>query len=113
MTLHTLIDEVTKELNLTPEQQFQLTAKIKRYVHNEKLGLCQRLFRYSNFRRIGKGRRQKNKVKLSGLRFMQSFLQDKIDTHKQYIAATDEEIVTWDIGSHRYVQKKEMSDEAK
>jgi len=34
--MHELIAELTKMLNLTPEQQFRVSAMIKREIHSEK-----------------------------------------------------------------------------
>jgi len=89
-TIHDLVDNLTEELNLTPEQQFRVTAKIKRFVHYEKLDVYSRL-----------------KLYLDDLSdYWKNFLDLKIKTHSDLAHAPDEEVVTWSVGTHKYSQKK-------
>lgn len=95
MTLHLLIDDLTKELNLTPEQQFRLTAKIKRLIHHEKADVYQRIALYSE----GPGGEVLDQ-------FIHETAQGKADSHLLWAEKSDEEIVTWDVGSHQFNQEK-------
>jgi hypothetical protein len=84
--LHELVDDLTKYLNLTPEQQFRVTAKIKRHVHEEKEGLYFRIWLHA---------KHKNRV-------FKNFLKEKYLSHKSLAVLPDEKVVTWNVGSHAY-----------
>lgn len=88
--LHDLIEKLTKNLNLTPEQQFRVTADIKRLVHEEKSHLLMRMCLYSED---------------SNAETIRDLLNSKQRTHEAWSNKPDEEIVTWDVGTHRFVQK--------
>lgn len=89
-TIHDLVKNLTEELHLTPEQQFRVTAKIKRYVHSEKAGVYSRLKWY--FDELSPHNKE--------------FLDTKVKTHRDLEKAPDEEVVTWSVGTHKYSQKR-------
>lgn len=106
ITIHDVVEDLTKELSLTPEQQFLVTAKIKRLVHSEKISVYSRIFHYSTRPRCSaKGRRTRNKSILSGLRFMKEFAEQKMKTHIDMANAEAKQIVTWSVGTHVYKQE--------
>src|ERR1700744_1459572 len=77
-------------VELTPEQEFRVTAIIKRHVHYEKADLYKKIKHWvddydSDFLK-------QNDV-----------LTLKIQTHDQMKKLPDEEIVTWSIGSHVFI----------
>lgn len=86
-TIHDLITQLTQYLNLTPEQQFRVTAKIKRYVHAEKWSVYSRYSRYA---------KDFNSLDIADL------LSQSAENHKELMNRSDEEVVTWDIGTHKY-----------
>lgn len=114
MTLHGLIEELTEELKLTPEQQFRLTAKIKRLIHHEKANVFHRYFLYSRGRPIfDKPYDPKNpgqETKIVGYEpaadeWLNGLLEGKYKQHAELATLPDEEIVTWNVGSHRWKPK--------
>lgn len=107
MTLRELVDELTVSLNLTPEQQFRVTAKIKRLIHSEKFSVYMRYAEYANGRRVFVNNTDPNNPEVSHRlpakdSFLLDALEEKRDTHLKWVQMTDEEIVTWDIGTHKY-----------
>jgi len=104
-TLHDLIANLTEYLDLTPEQQFRVTAKIKRYVHSEKAGVFNRYYLYSQ----GPGIFVEDKLvghEPPADEFLNRILGEKYKQHSELAAdATDEELVTWSVGTHKYKQK--------
>ena len=109
MTLHGLVSNLTETLNLTPEQQFRVTALVKRLVHNEKAELCHRLAHYCEGFPVYDRTDPKNPVPMGRKppldQFIYDTLKSKYEGHKEWSKKPDEEIVTWDVGSHRYVQQ--------
>ena len=96
MTLHDLIEDLTKTLNLTPEQQFQVTAKVKRLIHHEKANVYSRLAFY--------GELPNNEIRD---KFVHDVCIEKAQQHQDMADNfKDEELVTWSVGSHVYVQAK-------
>lgn len=85
-TLHELMADLTTYLNLDPEQQFRVTAKIKRHVHSEKRFAYFRMWMYSR----------------DGIRSLKGFLREKYQAHVALASLPDEDMVTWDVGSHRF-----------
>ena len=109
-TLHELVDILTEELNLTPEQQFRVTAKIKRLVHFEKASVFHRYFTYSQGAPLFEGEGENRKCTGHAPaedEFLHGILEEKYKQHdamaREY---TDEELVTWDIGTHKFRQEK-------
>lgn len=104
-TLHGLVDNLTNYLKLTPEQQFRVTAKIKRLIHHEKHSVYQRYAEYS------KGTPQFDlEGNLKGHNkpddpFIHKILSEARENHASWSEKTDEEIVTWDVGTHKFRQE--------
>jgi hypothetical protein len=114
-TNHDLIADLTKELNLTPEQQFLVAARVKRHVHSEKFSIYCRIFHYSSLGkfRSSKSRRIKNKAKLEAARWIGEFAEIKMKTHFDMAKMADKEIVTWSVGSHVYEQNPKPEEKPK
>lgn len=112
MTLHNLITELTEILNLTPEQQFRVTAKIKRLIHHEKASLYHRHFLYSRGMPIMERPYDpldpdRDRGRIVGYEppldeYLSEILESKAKHHAELAKLSDEEIVTWDIGTHKY-----------
>lgn len=109
-TLHDLIANLTEYLSLTPEQQFRVTAKIKRYVHEEKAGVYHRYFLYSQGMGIYEGEGEERKLvghEKAKDEFLNNILNEKYRQHKILATACpDESLVTWNIGTHKFRQEK-------
>ena len=109
--MHDLIEELTKYLNLTPEQQFRVSAKIKRHIHEEKASVFHRYSLYSQ----GPGiydRTDPENPKLIGREpardpWLSNILKEKAAQHREWAKKSDEEVITWSVGTHKYVQKIE------
>lgn len=93
-TLHELVDNLTEYLNLNPEQQFRVTAKIKRLIHREKSDV------YSRYAHYAKGMFD-HETKDP---FLLEILTEGAARHEDWATKKDEEIVTWDIGPHKFKQ---------
>lgn len=109
-TLHDLIANLTEYLNLTPEQQFRVTAKIKRHVHEEKASVFHRYFLYSQGEGIFEGE-YPNSVLVDREpakdEFLNKIMESKYKQHAEMAREyTDEELVTWDVGTHTFKQGK-------
>lgn len=95
--LHDLMDNLTQYLGLTPEQQFRVTAKIKRMIHVEKESV---FGRYSEYAKGLSSERTKDS-------WLQQIMEGKAEQHRQMaVEYTDEELVTWDVGTHKFRQEK-------
>lgn len=107
MTLHETVEAIVGLDRNDPDFALKVTALVKRHVHDDKAGLMHRLMLYCDYgnRRGVKSRRVRNKVTLSGLRFMHETLKSKYETHSHYAKLADEEVVTWSIGRHKYDPK--------
>lgn len=108
-TLHGLIDNLTEYLNLTPEQQFRVTAKIKRLIHHEKADLFNRYSLYSQGIPIF-DRNDSENAKVIGHEppqdpWLHGIMTNKAKQHAVWAKFLDEEIVTWNVGTHKFVQK--------
>jgi hypothetical protein len=110
MTLQGLIDALTEDLDLTPESQFRLTAQIKRLIHDEKASLCNRLMHYAEGMPIFDRTDPENPIKIGQEppqdQFIYDTLKEKYLTHEEWAKKPDEEIVTWNVGSHIFVQDR-------
>lgn len=93
-TLHDLVDNLTEYLGLTPEQQFRVTAKIKRLIHLQKQDV---FMRYAFYAEGVFGDTPKDP-------WLHEILSTAADRHHHWASKTDEEIVTWDIGTHTFKQ---------
>jgi hypothetical protein len=102
-TLHQLIDVLTEDLNLTPEQQFRVTAKIKRLIHIEKRDTYSRYAEYADGRRIFEEGNVVGRDKPKDT-FLHRILSEARDNHDYWKSLPDEQIVTWDVGSHKFKQ---------
>lgn len=106
--MHDLIKDLTEYLNLTPEQQFRVSAKIKRYVHDEKASVFSRYSMYgqgdpifdrtdpANPKIIGR-EQPKNK-------WLYDIMVAKALQHRSMSKLPDEQVITWDVGSFKYKQ---------
>lgn len=94
-TLHQLVDNLTEYLNLTSEQQFRVTAKIKRLIHHEKHDVYSRYSMYAEGYPPGSPQDP----------WLHRILTQAADNHKHWASKTDEEIVTWSVGTHIFTQK--------
>jgi hypothetical protein len=112
--MHELIAKLTKDLNLTPEQQFRVTADIKRHVHEEKASLAHRLMLYAQgapiFADKGLSDDGLPEFELIGHEEPKDpqtykILEWKYKTHEHWSKLADEKIVTWNVGSHVYSPK--------
>lgn len=109
-TLHSLVDHLTESLNLTPEQQFRITAQIKRLIHCEKASVFHRYYLYSRGIPLFEGAGES--AKLVGYEepkdpWIHGLLKEKYKQHQEMAEnLTDEELVTWDVGNHKFVQEK-------
>jgi hypothetical protein len=106
-TLHELVDELERELKLTPEQKFRVTAKIKRLIHYEKASSYHRYFLYSQGAPIFEGEGDNRKLvgrEPAADEWLSGILSDAYENHQHWANKSDEEIVTWDVGSHKFKQ---------
>lgn len=107
--MHDLIEELTKYLDLTPEQQFRVSAKIKRHIHSEKASVFHRYFLYSQGEGIYDRTDPENPVlvgrKVAKDPWLNEILKQKYEQHTKLAQLPDEEVITWSVGTHEYKQK--------
>lgn len=107
--MHDLIKELTEYLGLTPEQQFRVTAKIKRHIHSEKASVFHRYFLYSQGDGIYDYTNPEEPVlvgrKVAKDAWLNEVLKEKFEQHQELSHLPDEELVTWSVGTHNYQQK--------
>lgn len=94
-TLHDLVDNLTEYLDLTDEEKFRVTAKIKRYTHDDKANFAHRMWLYSD-----------GPEKEEGDSFISDTLKMKFESHTALSLLPDEQLVTWDVGTHKFRQPK-------
>lgn len=92
--LHELVDNLTEYLNLTPEQQFRVTAKIKRLIHLEKESV---FCRYAHYAEGIFDKEPRDP-------WLFEILSAGRNNHENWASKTDEELVTWDVGTHKFRQ---------
>lgn len=107
MNLHSLINDLTEELNLTAKQQFKLTAKIKRLIHHEKADVYHRYAMYAQGAPIFDTVTDPENPILIGYelpkdQYIHKILFESYKNHEHWAKLSDEEIVTWDVGSHKF-----------
>lgn len=107
-TLHDLVDNLTEYLELTPEQQFRVTAKIKRLIHKEKQNVYYRYSLYAQGPGMYDRTDPENPIHIGYEApqdpFLHNILSISAVNHAEWAKKTDEEIVTWDIGTHKFKQ---------
>jgi len=107
--MHDLIADLTKYLGLTPEQQFRVSAKIKRYIHGEKADLFSRYSFYSRGMPIFDRTDPTNPIRTgyhpAKDEWLHNILKEKSEQHAEWANKPDEEVITWSVGSFKYVQK--------
>lgn len=107
--MHDLIKDLTEYLGLTPEQQFRVSAKIKRHIHSEKASVYHRQFLYSQGRGIYDRTDPENPVLVDREPakdpYMNKISEEKYKSHMEMAKLPDEEVITWSVGSFKYVQK--------
>jgi hypothetical protein len=104
-----LIENLTEYLNLTPEQQFRVSAMIKRNIHAEKASVFQRYFMYGQGDAIYDLTDPMN-PKLVGREpakdpWLNEIMEGKYKQHLELSELPDEKVITWSVGSFKYVQK--------
>lgn len=109
--MHELIAKLTEMLSLTPEQQFRVSAMIKRHVHSEKASVFHRYYMYAQGDRIY-DRTDPDNPKLTGYgepkdKWLHDIMKAKYEQHAEWAKMPDEEVITWSVGSFKYVQKKD------
>lgn len=108
MNIHDLIKDLTEELDLSPEQQFRVTAKIKRLIHHEKASVYMRYAHYAEGCPIKVHTDPVTNEVVSIDRedpadpWLYEILNQSALNHEHWLSLPDEEIVTWDIGTHKY-----------
>lgn len=115
-TFHALIENLTEYLNLTPEQKFRVAAKIKRHIHQEKSDFARRMHMFCRGPGIYEGEGE-NRKKIGEQPPADPFLSETLDckakTHEWWAKLPDEEIITYDMGSHVFIQKRPPCSECK
>jgi hypothetical protein len=109
--MHELIEKLTEMLNLTPEQQFRVSAMIKRNIHDEKASVFHRYSMYMQGPPIF-DRTDPENPKVIGHEpslnpWLHSIMVDKAEQHAEWAKMPDEEVITWSVGSFKYVQKRD------
>lgn len=104
--MHDLIKDLTDYLNLTPEQQFRVSAKIKRHIHAEKASVFHRYFLYSQGAPII-DRTDPDNPKIIGHEkpkdeWLNGILKSKYEQHNEWSQYPDEKVITWDVGNFKY-----------
>jgi len=106
--MHQLIADLTKMLNLTPEQQFRVSAMIKRNIHEEKANVFHRYSMYLQGPPIFDHTDPENPKVIghepSGEPHVQGIMEAKYKQHTEMAKLPDEEVITWSVGSFKYVQ---------
>ena len=104
--MHDLIAKLTEMLNLTPEQQFKVAAMIKRNIHSEKHSVYHRYFLYSQGIGIFDKTDPENPILIgkgpAKDAWLNSILEERYKAHAKLALLPDEELVTWNVGSHIY-----------
>lgn len=107
--MHDLISDLTAYLNLTPEQQFRVSAKIKRHIHQEKASVFHRYFLYSQGAPIFDRTDPENPILIGHEdpkdKWLNTMLFEKYKQHEELSQLPDEEVITWNIGTHKYSQR--------
>lgn len=98
-------------LDLTPEQEFRVSAIIKRHVHSEKASV------FSRYAMYGQGapifdRTDPENPKVIGHeepknKWLYDIMKAKAEQHAEMAQLPDEEVITWSVGSFKYEQKKD------
>lgn len=107
--MHDLIAKLTEMLNLTPEQQFRVSAMIKREIHSEKASVFHRYSMYMQGAPIF-DRTDPENPKVIGHEpardeRIHEIMKMKAEQHAEWAKMPDEEVITWSVGSFKYVQK--------
>jgi hypothetical protein len=95
-----VMTEIKKILPMTPEQEFRVHAMIKRHGHCDKHSMYQKMKWWLNMG-FERGRAEIP----AHVVWVNDILDGKIKTHKEMSADPDEEICTYDVGSHIYKPK--------
>jgi len=106
--MRSLIAELTEYLNLTPEQQFRVSAMIKRNIHAEKASVFHRYYMYGQGEAIYDLTDPMN-PKLIGREpakdpWLNEIMEGKYKQHLEMSKLPDEKVITWSVGSFKYVQ---------
>lgn len=79
-------------IQLTPEQEFRLTAIFKKATHAANLSVYK--YKLNHFRDV-----------IDSKESFKTFVDLKTETHEKFLNLPDEECVTYSVGSHVYKQK--------
>jgi hypothetical protein len=110
--MHDLIAKLTTMLSLTPEQQFRVSAMIKRHIHAEKASVFSRYHQYSLGAPIFDRTDPENPVhtgkhESGGNDWITNMLKMKAEQHEEWSQMPDNEVITWSVGSFKYVQHRD------
>lgn len=104
--MHDLIKDLTEYLNLTPEQQFRVSAKIKRHIHEEKSSVFFRYSLYAQGPTIFDNTDKDNPIAIGNEPakdpWLHKILVEKAEQHKEWSKYPDEKVITWNVGSFKY-----------
>lgn len=107
--MHDLIKDLSEYLGLTPEQQFRVSAMIKREIHAEKASVYHRLSLSTQGYPIFDRTDPENPVLIGREEprdpFIHRILEGKYESHRQMAQLPDEKVITWSIGSFKYIQQ--------
>ena len=93
MNLSQLVNNLSKEVKMSPQQKFLVTAQIKRYLHEEKAKIYERWAHYlSTSGPLGR----------PGDPWLLKVFKQSQHDNEEMLHCKDEQIVTWDVGSHRF-----------
>jgi hypothetical protein len=109
--MHDLIAKLTEYLKLDPEQQFRVSAMIKRHIHDEKASVFHRYSLHSQGHPIFDRTDPENPILIGREEprdpFLHNIMKEKAAQHAEWAKKPDEEVITWSVGSFKYVQKVE------
>jgi hypothetical protein len=95
--------DLTQYLNLTPEQQFRVSAKIKRHIHEEKASVFHRYFNYGRGPGIYDRTDPENPIRVGEEPplnpWLSSIMEAKYKQHQELAKLPDEEVITWNVGT--------------
>lgn len=100
MNLAQLVNNISKEIDLTPEEKFKLTAHVKRFVHQEKAKIYEKWAHYTKSN--GSNGRSSDP-------WMHKVLKEALVMHETLMELPDDQLVTWSVGSHVFKQSRFFS----
>jgi len=120
MTVHSASREIEKLDKASPDYLFRVQAIIKRLVHCEKQSVYQLYSWYakdisvghkmswkSYFKRLWSAMKTRVYQENSHNKWIRERLTEADQNHREWMMKPDEEIITWSVATHKYVQKIE------